>query len=119
MYSLRLERKRFRANNGKLFVSIFRKAIRLCVAAADTNLERRLEDIMNNEIVLDLLRNLAFSDFDMLVSELVEPLAPQSNPLISKYLSLLIDHLLDEHDSNGKAPYKSEIHPSVTDPFVF
>ncbi|EPS36802.1 hypothetical protein H072_9642 [Dactylellina haptotyla CBS 200.50] len=109
MYSLRLERKRFRAMNGKLFVSIFRKAIKLCVAAADPNLERRLEDSMNNDIVLDLLRNLAFSDFDMLVSELVEPLAPQSNPLISKYLSLLIDHLLDEHDSNDISEVDADV----------
>ncbi|KAF3930239.1 hypothetical protein ABW20_dc0104813 [Dactylellina cionopaga] len=109
MYSLRLERKRFRATNGKLFVTIFRKAIKLCVAAADPNLERRLEDSMNNDIVLDLLRNLAFSDFDMLVSELVEPLAPQSNPLISKYLSLLIDHLLDEHDSNDISEVDADV----------
>ncbi|KAF3941279.1 hypothetical protein ABW19_dt0200664 [Dactylella cylindrospora] len=109
MYALRLERKRFRAANGKLFISIFRKAIRLCVAAADANLERRLEDTMNNEIVLDLLRNLAFSNFDMLVSELVEPLAPQSNPLISKYLSLLIDHLLDEHDCNDISEVDADV----------
>ncbi|KAF3915726.1 hypothetical protein AA313_de0204357 [Arthrobotrys entomopaga] len=109
MYSLRLERKRFREMNGKLFVSIFRKAIQLCVAAADPNLERRLEDSMNNDIVLDLLRNLAFSNFDILVSELVEPLAPRSNPLISKYLSLLIDHLLDEHDSNDISEVDADV----------
>ncbi|KAK6522114.1 RNA polymerase II mediator complex subunit [Arthrobotrys megalospora] len=109
MYSLRLERKRFRATNGKLFVGIFRKAIKLCVAAADPNLESRLEYSMNNDIVLDLLRNLAFSDFDILVSELVEPLAPQSNPLISKHLSLLIDHLLDEHDSSDISEVDADV----------
>ncbi|KAF3161932.1 RNA polymerase II mediator complex subunit [Orbilia oligospora] len=109
MYSLRLERKRFRATNGKLFVGIFRKAIKLCVAAADPNLDSRLEYSMNNDIVLDLLRNLAFSDFDILVSELVEPLAPQSNPLISKHLSLLIDHLLDEHDSSDISEVDADV----------
>ncbi|KAK6341945.1 RNA polymerase II mediator complex subunit [Orbilia blumenaviensis] len=109
MYSLRLERKRFRATNGKLFVSIFRKAIKLCVAAGDLNLDSRLEDSMRNDIVLDLLRNLAFSDFDILVSELVEPLAPQSNPLISKHLSLLIDHLLDEHDSSDISEVDADV----------
>ncbi|KAF3912694.1 hypothetical protein ABW21_db0205993 [Orbilia brochopaga] len=100
LYSLRLERKRFRATHGRSFVLIFRRAMKLCVTAADPNLERRLEESMNNEIVLDLLRHLAFSDFNMLVAELVEPLAPRVNPHISKHLSLLIDHLLDEHDIN-------------------
>ncbi|KAK6353406.1 RNA polymerase II mediator complex subunit [Orbilia brochopaga] len=109
LYSLRLERKRFRATNGRLFVSIFRRAMKLCVTAADPNLERRLEDTMNNEIVLDLLRHLAFSDFDMLVAELVEPLAPRTNPLISKHLSLLIDHLLDEHDSNDVSEVDTDV----------
>ena len=101
-FTMRLKRRNYRSNNAGSILSVVQKAVRFCAAASDLTLNSRLEQVVISPTMLDFLRDLATLQFDLLVSDLIQPLSKLSGSSTSRFLNLLINHLLDEVDVQGK-----------------
>lgn len=108
MYSLDRKRKVFEMKSTEPFVRLVCRAVELCATAANSELAARLRGLVLSGSVLRLLRGLATARPEVLIADVVEPLSRTGSAVVLQWLRVLIDHLLDDHESGGQ-----EILPSL------
>lgn len=101
MYSLNRKRKIFELGCTEMFVKLVCRSIELCAVAASSELAVRLRGLVVSKSVLGLLRGLATARPEVLIRDVVEPLSRTGSAAVLQWLRVLIDHLLDDHESGG------------------
>lgn len=101
MYSLDRKRKVFEMKSTEPFVRLVCRAVELCATAANSELAARLRGLVLSGSVLRLLRGLATARPEVLIADVVEPLSRTGSVAVLQWLRVLIDHLLDDHESGG------------------
>ncbi|KAF8476212.1 hypothetical protein BDZ91DRAFT_819063 [Kalaharituber pfeilii] len=101
IYSLKRKRQTFERNSPGVLVEIIYRSIELCAAEGSFDLDSRIRGLIISKPIIHQLRSLSTSQPSLLMANLLEPLSKNSQPALLKWLRLLIDHLLDDHDSSG------------------
>ncbi|KAL7269262.1 RNA polymerase II mediator complex subunit [Rhizina undulata] len=109
LYGLKRKRKQFQLRHTSIFVQLVTRSIQVCVSTGSEELSRRIERLATSQFSLRLLRSAASMQPDLLNSDLVEPLSKPRNMALSRWLGIIIDNLLDDHDSSDLADTDPEV----------
>lgn len=109
MYSLNRKRKIFELRSTELFVQLVSRSIELCATVSNPELTGRLRGLVLSRSVLHLLRGLATAQPEILISDIVEPLSKTGSATVLQWLRVLIDHLLDDHESGDMTDLDPEV----------
>lgn len=82
-------------------IKIIYRSIELCVAYGNYEFENRLRNLIISKPIVYSLRSISTFQPATLIANLLDPLSKDSKPALLKWLRILIDHLLDDHDSSG------------------
>ena len=102
IYTLKRKRQSFERSYTRVLIEIIYRSITLCAAEGSFELDQRIRGLIISKPIIHQLRSLSTSQPNLLMTSLLDPLAKNSQPALLKWLRLLIDHLLDDHDSSGR-----------------
>ncbi|KAF8419653.1 hypothetical protein EV426DRAFT_267297 [Tirmania nivea] len=112
IYTLKRKRQAFERNAPGLLVEIIHRSIELCAAEGSFELYNRIRGLVISKPVIHHLRGMSTSQPNLLQAHLLDPLSKNSQPALLKWLRLLIDHLLDDHDSSDLTDPDSDVQVS-------
>ncbi|KAI5801551.1 hypothetical protein DFH27DRAFT_557170 [Peziza echinospora] len=112
IYSLKRKRQSFERNHPMVLVEIIYRSIELCAAEGSFDLDNRIRGLILSKPIIHQLRSLSTSQPDLLRENLLDPLSKNSQPALLKWLRLLIDHLLDDHDSSDLTDADADVQVS-------
>lgn len=101
MYTLKRKRQIFVRNDPEVLIEVILRSIELCAAEGSFDLDNRIRGLIISKPIIHQLRSLSTSRPSLLMDHLLEPLSQYAQPALLKWLRLLIDHLLGDHDSSG------------------
>ena len=112
IYLLKRKRQTFEKHAPEAFVDIVHRAIEFCAAEGSLKLDNRVKRLVISKPVIYQLRSLSTSQPNLLQAHLLDPLSKNSQPALLKWLRLLIDHLLDDHDSRDLTDPDADVQVS-------
>lgn len=112
IYTLKRKRQAFERNAPALLVEIIHRSIELCAAEGSFELDNRIRGLVVSKPVIHHLRGISTSQPNLLQAHLLDPLSKNSQPALLKWLRLLIDHLLDDHDSSDLTDPDADVQVS-------
>lgn len=112
IYTLKRKRQAFERNAPGLLVEIIHRSIELCAAEGSFELDNRIRGLVISKPIIHHLRGMSTSQPNLLQTHLLDPLSKNSQPALLKWLRLLIDHLLDDHDSSDLTDPDADVQVS-------
>lgn len=112
IYTLKRKRQAFERNAPGVLVEIIHKSIELCAAEGSFELDNKIRGLVISKPIIHHLRSLSTSQPLLLQAHLLDPLSKNSQPALLKWLRLLIDHLLDDHDSSDLTDPDADVQVS-------
>ncbi|RPB19444.1 hypothetical protein L211DRAFT_814567 [Terfezia boudieri ATCC MYA-4762] len=112
IYTLKRKRQAFERNAPGLLVEVIHRSIELCAAEGSFELDNRIRGLVISKPIIHHLRGMSTSQPNLLQAQLLDPLSKNSQPALLKWLRLLIDHLLDDHDSSDLTDPDTDVQVS-------